>query len=75
MDKLEQYDPMCGLSQDEYRKFLELRKQYWKYKSDKSLLKKPAGLDRQDLYFIIESLELIAENRASQIDDLLEQIG
>ena len=64
MDNLRQYDPMCGLSQDEYRRLLDLRKLYYE---DKMMM------SRMDLCIMVESLENIAEHLQNQIDDLLEK--
>jgi len=64
--KLEQYNSMCGLSQNEFRRYLELRKQYWGRKQQ---------LSKFDLEYMIECLEAIAEHQANQIEDLLEEIG
>jgi hypothetical protein len=63
---LEKYDSMCGLSQDEYRKFLKLRHTYHNIHKQ---------LSEIEYTFMIECLETIAEHRANQIEDLLEQVG
>jgi hypothetical protein len=58
---LDYYRASDGLSHDEFRKFLKLRK---KYRSKGTA----HGID--EMRFLIDSLETIAECRANEIEDL-----
>jgi hypothetical protein len=68
MADLDYYESYSGLSQDEFKRFIKLRKEFHNKEYDMP------QLEKGELWFMVECLEAIAEGRANKIEELEQEL-